>query len=90
MNAVPWSAQLRGLAARFGDAPAVTAQHGGTLSYEALSDRAHALAEVLAARGVTPGTPAPGPGFPQNSPPPTRTRVPASSTISGIAAAFTS
>lgn len=57
MNAVPWSAQLRGLAARFGDAPAVTAQHGGTLSYQALSDRAHALAEVLAARGVVAGTP---------------------------------
>jgi len=57
MNAVSWSAQLRGLAARFGDAPAVTAQHGGTLSYEALSDRAHALAEVLAARGIAAGTP---------------------------------
>ncbi len=57
MNAIPWSAQLQALAARFGNAPAVTAQHGGTLTYEALSDRAHALAEVLAARGVTAGTP---------------------------------
>lgn len=57
MTPVPWSAQLRGLAARFGDAPAVTAQHGGTLSYEALSERAHALAEVLVARGVAAGTP---------------------------------
>jgi len=56
MNAVPWSAQLRGLAARFGDASAVTAQHGGTLSFNALSDRAHALAEVLAARGIAKGT----------------------------------
>ncbi|HWI82138.1 class I adenylate-forming enzyme family protein [Ramlibacter sp.] len=57
MNAVPWSAQLRGLAARFGAAPAVTAQHGGTLSYAALADRAHALAEMLAARGVAAGQP---------------------------------
>jgi len=57
MSAVPWSAQLRRLAARFGDAPAVTARHGGTLSYQALSDRAHALAEVLVARGVAVGTP---------------------------------
>ena len=57
MNAVPWSAQLRGLAARFGDAPAVTAQHGGTLTYEALSDRAHALAQALAGCGIGAGTP---------------------------------
>lgn len=57
MNAVPWSAQLRRLAARFGDAPAVTARHGGTLSYRELSDRAHALAGSLAQLGVVAGTP---------------------------------
>lgn len=57
MSAVPWSAQLHGLAARFGEAPAVRAQHGGTLSYQALAQRAHAMAEVLRARGIAAGAP---------------------------------
>jgi acyl-CoA synthetase (AMP-forming)/AMP-acid ligase II len=57
MTEIPWSAALHGLAARFGAAPAVTDHAGCVLSYEALAARAHALAEVLAARGVTAGTP---------------------------------
>jgi acyl-CoA synthetase (AMP-forming)/AMP-acid ligase II len=57
MKQIPWSASLRVLAARFGDAPAVTDQYGGVLSYRALSERAHALAELLAQRGAGPGTP---------------------------------
>lgn len=57
MSHVPWSAALRRLAERFGDAPAVTEQSGASLSYAALCDRAHALAEALSARGVVAGTP---------------------------------
>jgi len=57
MTPVPWSDSLRVLAARFGDATAVRDQYGGTLTYQALSDRAHALADVLAAAGVVAGTP---------------------------------
>jgi malonyl-CoA/methylmalonyl-CoA synthetase len=57
MNPVAWSDSLRALATRFGAAPAVADQHGGTLTYQSLADRAHALAEVLAVQGVGPGTP---------------------------------
>lgn len=57
MKQIPWSASLRVLAARFGAAPAVTDQYGGVLSYRALSERAHALAELLAQRRAGPGTP---------------------------------
>lgn len=57
MNAVPWSASLRVLARRFGAAPAVTDQHGASLSYQELDQRAHALAEVLLQGGVGAGTP---------------------------------
>lgn len=57
MTEAPWSAALRGLAARFGAAPAVTDHDGRVLSYAALDARAHALAEMLAADGVAPGTP---------------------------------
>ena len=53
---VPWSSDLRMLAARFGDATAV---HDGRvrLSYAMLSARAHALAARLLAAGVKPGEP---------------------------------
>ncbi|MEN3291010.1 MAG: hypothetical protein V7642_263 [Burkholderiales bacterium] len=51
---VPWSADLRGLAARFGDATAVT-DGRDRLSYSDLSKRAHALALQLAARGAGRG-----------------------------------
>jgi acyl-CoA synthetase (AMP-forming)/AMP-acid ligase II len=57
MKSVPWSASLRVLAARFGEAPAVSDQFGDVLSYRALSERAHALAEWLAGRGMAPGAP---------------------------------
>jgi acyl-CoA synthetase (AMP-forming)/AMP-acid ligase II len=57
MSPVPWSDSLRVLAARFGDAPAVTDQDGASLSYRTLSDRAHALADVLDRRKVEAGTP---------------------------------
>ncbi len=57
MTDIPWSAALRTLAARFGAAPAVTDHAGRVLSYRGLDERSHALAEVLAARGVAAGTP---------------------------------
>jgi len=51
---VPWSSDLRVLAARFGDATAVTDGYE-QLSYNELSSRAHALAARLMAAGVGPG-----------------------------------
>ena len=57
MTEIPWSAALRTLAARFGAAPAVTDHANRVLSYAQLDARAHALAEVLAAREVVAGTP---------------------------------
>ncbi len=57
MNSVPWSASLAILAERFGNAPAVTDQYGGRLSYRGLCDRAHAFAAQLARRGMPAGAP---------------------------------
>lgn len=58
VNAVPWSASLRGLADRFGQATAVSDGSGQSLGYQALSDRAHALAAHCARfDAVAPGTP---------------------------------
>jgi acyl-CoA synthetase (AMP-forming)/AMP-acid ligase II len=54
---VAWSASLRTLAARFGDAAAIIDGHGARLSYRALDARAHALAGWLVARGAGAGTP---------------------------------
>jgi malonyl-CoA/methylmalonyl-CoA synthetase len=55
-GSVPWSADLRALASRFGNATAVTDGHD-RLSYNDLSKRAHALALHLAGKGVGPGKP---------------------------------
>lgn len=54
IEAVPWSHDLRVLAARFGDLPAVT-DGQGALSYKRLCAGAHALARKLHALGVQPG-----------------------------------
>ena len=51
---VPWSASLRALAARFGDASAVS-DGDARLSYAELCARAHALSAGLAAQAVKPG-----------------------------------
>lgn len=51
---VPWSAALRALSARFGDASAVSDGHA-RLSYSELCARSHALAACLSAREVEPG-----------------------------------
>jgi malonyl-CoA/methylmalonyl-CoA synthetase len=53
-SGVPWSSDLRVLAARFGDATAVN-DGCKQLSYKELSSRAHALAARLMAAGVGPG-----------------------------------
>ena len=54
MQPVPWSADLHALALRHGDRVAVRSS-GTSLSYAALSARAHALAAKLDASGVAPG-----------------------------------
>ena len=54
MQPVPWSADLLALAQRFGDRIAVRGAVA-SLSYAALSARAHALAEQLRALGIGPG-----------------------------------
>lgn len=51
---VPWSSELRALAARFGDLIAVRDENAA-LSYTALCARAHALAAQLLAAGVQAG-----------------------------------
>jgi len=56
LASIPWSWELRTLAARFGDRVAVRAE-GAALSYAVLCARAHALAEQLLARGLLPGEP---------------------------------
>ena len=54
LNVIPWSSDLKNLAARFGEATAV-ATSDARLSYRELSVRAHALAARLAQLGITPG-----------------------------------
>lgn len=55
MQSVPWSGELRTLAARYGERSAVRDQSGAVLSYADLCARAHALAARLQAAGVNPG-----------------------------------
>jgi acyl-CoA synthetase (AMP-forming)/AMP-acid ligase II len=58
LQPIPWSADLHALAQRFGDRIAVRGAGAGpgfTLTYAALSARAHALAGQLRALGITPG-----------------------------------
>lgn len=54
LASIPWSWELRTLAARFGEFTAVRDERGA-LSYAALCARAHALAARLLAAGVNPG-----------------------------------
>ncbi len=54
---VPWSAQLRWQAQRWGDALAVDDTRGQTLTHAQLSQRAHAWAQHLVSAGVQPGDP---------------------------------
>ncbi len=54
LESIPWSSELRTLAARFGDLIAVRDERG-QLSYTGLCTRAHALAMRLSASGVRPG-----------------------------------
>ena len=56
LASIPWSSELRTLAARFGELTAVRDGHGA-LSYRALCARAHALAARLLATGLKPGEP---------------------------------
>ena len=53
---IPWSSDLRHLAARFGDRVAVNTG-AVTLTYRNLSRLAHGLAARLLAEGAAPGTP---------------------------------
>jgi O-succinylbenzoic acid--CoA ligase len=55
MQEIAWSEQLRVLAARMGDAVAVTDGLGQSLSYAQLSQQAHALAQGLIERGFVTG-----------------------------------
>lgn len=54
IESIPWSHELRMLAARFGDLPAVT-DGQDVITYRQLCARAHAMASALHARGVQPG-----------------------------------
>jgi len=56
-TSIPWSAELRTLAARFGDACAVLDGSGGRLTYRELDAHAHAFARGLINAGVLPGEP---------------------------------
>ena len=55
LASIPWSWELRTLAARYGELAAVRDQCGAILSYADLCARAHALAARLQAGGVKPG-----------------------------------
>ena len=55
MQEIAWSEQLRVLAARMGDAVAVTDGLGPSLSYAQLSQQAHALAQGLIEKGFVSG-----------------------------------
>lgn len=55
ITSIPWSSDLRNLAARFADRVAVNTG-AATLTYASLSAHAHALARTLADRGIGPGT----------------------------------
>ena len=57
MNLVSWSADLRVLAQRFSDQPAVVDGQERVLDYTMLSARAHGLARQLVAAGLRPGDP---------------------------------
>ena len=57
MNQVSWSADLRVVAQRFGDQPAVVDGQDRVLDYAQLSARAHGLARRLVAAGLRPGDP---------------------------------
>lgn len=52
---IPWSANLHALSDQFGDATAIIDQHGRHLSYKDMCQRAHDLAEHLAALKIGPG-----------------------------------
>jgi acyl-CoA synthetase (AMP-forming)/AMP-acid ligase II len=56
LQPVPWSENLHALARRYGERVAVRST-GASLSYAALSARAHALASRLAGMGIAPGDP---------------------------------
>ena len=57
MNRIPWSADLRVVAQRFGDQHAVADGQRRGLSYAQLSKNAHGLAGRLIAAGLRPGDP---------------------------------
>lgn len=54
-ESVPWSAELRTLAARYGELAAVRDERGATLTYADVCARAHALAARLQDAGVQAG-----------------------------------
>src|ERR1035437_4183346 len=56
MKSIAWSAELLTLAARFGNARAVS-DGNEAISYTELARRAHALAARLALRYIAPGEP---------------------------------
>jgi len=55
IESVPWSSELRTLAARYGERPAVRDERGVALSYAGLCARAHALAARLSGAGLGEG-----------------------------------
>lgn len=56
LSAVPWSAELRTLAARFGDGVAVVDGEGRQLRFRELDREAHLLARTLRSAGIGPGS----------------------------------
>ncbi len=57
VSGVPWSSDLRSLAARFGEAPAITDGQGASLSYRELCRRAHGLTAYFIGAGIELGQP---------------------------------